>query len=1113
MIVRALALMLLIVSFSPASSQFYNGSQMSFGKNRIQYKDFLWTYYKFDDFDIYFYLNGRELAISTAKYALEQIPLMERKLQTGLNQKIQFIVFNNLTDLKQSNIGLTGEINYNTGGIAHISGSKVFLYFNGEQRDFQRQIRAGIAHVLIDQAFYGTSVGSQIKNTALFTLPEWYKQGLVSFLSDEWSVTIDNRVKDGIVSGKYDKLNRLTGEDALYAGHMLWKFIHEKYGRQALTDIVAMTQISRSVENGFLYVIGVSYKTLVSDCLEHFRGIYMAEEAEKEIRTDFFQKKIKKDRVYTRFSFSPGRSHAAWVEMELGRYKIMFQDMSTGKRRCVFRGGFRLEEKVDYTYPLLTWHPMGKLLTFIVERRGEIYMYFYNIDENRLEHFILYNYEKIVDFSYSPDGRFFVFSAVELGQSDLYLFNIASRAHQQLTNDIYDDLHPVFAGSADRILFVSNRPDEKLRWEKIEDAPASVPSTTDLFLLIRSERGNTLRQVTQTPLGNEMRPMMVDQGKFIFLSDENGINNRYIGRFDSTISHVDTTIHYRYFSETYPATNNARSILDHHYDPASSWLSQVVFHDGKYLLQAEEYIPPDRPGPIILGQTSFRKTVVEVAETVKEEKKALDAISIHGPYTKKFRNVFTEDTLKLVQPEAKGAEIDFGNYVFDKQAFIKLGVHDTTTAASSNGKVTVDDKEGFVVPKRLNYRVEYFINEMAAQLDFVSLNYFYQPFGGGVGNTVNLTGLNGFFQIGITDLLEDHRIVGGFRIPLNLNNIEYIFSYANLKKRLDKEVIIVRQASEDEYYFGFYTFILQYRSYQLHYVLTYPFSPVLAVRGTANVRYQKSTWLSTNEPALREPDQNEYWGGLKGEVIYDDTHDLGLNLMTGTRFKIFGEYTQIFEYSKPFNLYDFLFESNKSMFVAGLDIRNYQRIHRTFIWANRIAASTSFGKNKLLYYMGGVDNWILAPEFETSTPIDYSQNYAYQTLATNMRGFNQNARNGNNFVVINSELRFPVIRYFLNRPIKSDFLNNLQLIGFGDIGLAWAGDNPYSEENSFYIRYIQDGSLWIKIREQKEPLIGGFGFGLRTRVFGYFLRGDLAWGVEEGRVLKPKFYLSLGLDF
>ena len=73
-----LILMLILLLPSSAFTQFYNGSQMSFGKNRIQYKEFLWTYYKFDDYDVYFYLNGRELAVATAKYAKMQIPLMEK---------------------------------------------------------------------------------------------------------------------------------------------------------------------------------------------------------------------------------------------------------------------------------------------------------------------------------------------------------------------------------------------------------------------------------------------------------------------------------------------------------------------------------------------------------------------------------------------------------------------------------------------------------------------------------------------------------------------------------------------------------------------------------------------------------------------------------------------------------------------------------------------------------------------------------------------------------------------------------------------------------------------------------------------------------------------------
>jgi hypothetical protein len=793
----------------------------------------------------------------------------------------------------------------------------------------------------------------------------------------------------------------------------------------------------------------------------------------------------------------------AYVDNDGGRYKVFYQDIATGKKYLAYFGGFRLEEKSDYSYPLIAWHPEGKLIAIIVERRGEVHLNFFNIAERKMQNIILYSFEKVVDFSYSPDGRYLLFSAVQQGQSDLYIFDIASGSHLQLTNDIYDDLQPVFAGNSRSVLFVSNRPDEKLKWMDIEDAPFSVPLKTDLFLLLRGEKEMKLRRVTNTPLGDESRPIMIDQGRFIFLSDENGINNRYIGRFDSTISFIDTTVHYRYFSESFPVTNYSRNILDQHTIPGSEQLSQVVFADGKYKLQVLGF-DTRQTQRVSLAQTAYRNILVLEAEKQKEAEEKQEKIEevreAYGQYTKKFRNVYKGE--KEVPPAAPpGKErIDIDNYTFENQGYITIGGEDTVAGGASQISVRpLEEKDKFVIPKRLNYRVEYSINETAAQLDFTSLNFFYQPFGSSVDQFNNL-GLNGFFQVGLTDLLENHRIIGGFRVPLDLTNIEYLFSYANLEKRIDHEILAVRQATEDEFYIGFYTFIVRYRSYQLYYIMKYPFSPVFAVKGTANFRYQKSTLLSTNEPALREPDINEYWGGLKGELVYDDTKDIGLNLMTGTRFKIFGEYTHI------------LSEEDKDMWVVGLDIRNYQRVHRSLIWANRFAASTSFGKNRLIYFMGGVDNW-LAPKFEVSTPIDYSMNYAYQALATNMRGFYQNARNGNSFVVFNSELRMPVFRYIFNRPIKSDFLNNFQVVTFGDVGLAWAGEDPFSDENSFYIRYIQDGSLWIKVREQKEPLIGGFGFGARTRLLGYFIRADVAWGVEDRQVNKPIFYLSLSLDF
>ena len=1096
-IIRLLLSLFSLLSFT-SFAQFYNGTQMTFGKNRIQYKEFLWTYYKFDDFDIYFYLNGQELAETTAKYALEQIPVYERRLQVNLGDKIQFIVFNNMSDLKQSNIGLAGFQRYNTGGVTHIIGGKVFLYFDGNMRNFERQIRAGISEVLINQVFYGSSIGSQIKNTTLFTLPEWYKNGLLSYLSEDWNTEIDSRVRDGILSGRFDKFNHLIGEEALYAGHALWKYVADKYGPTAITDILAMTQISRSVENGFLYVIGISFKNLNEACLDYFREIYLAEEQGRSLPESQDLKKHRQDRVYLRYMLGPDEKKAVYVDFDDGRYRIRLKDMETGRKKKLLAGGFRLEEKVDYTYPLLSWHPSGRILAMIVERKGEVYLYFYNLEEKSYQRVIMYSFEKVVNFSYSPDGRYFVMSAVQKGQTDLYLYNIAAGSHQQLTNDIYDDLDPVFFDGTGKILFASNRPNDTLTWE-VEEAPVSVPRSTDLFILQRNESRMPLIQVTATPFASEIQPRKVDNGYFLYLSDDNGIYNRYAGIFDSTISHVDTSIHYRYFTTTYPITNYSRNILFHDVRPKSETLSQVVFHNGEYHLQRQEVMPPSMLEPLSLAETQQR-VLLEKKMTEEDKKKKLSDLKAEvGDFTKRFRNVYYTKE-QLSPPEKKTDEVDIDNYVFDRQAFLTIGKADTTGKKVATEEVAMEKDGGFRLPKRLNYRTEYSVNEMVTQLDFTALNFFYQPFGGGSASGFNNLGLNGFFQVGMTDLLENHRIIAGFRIPLNLSNIEYLFSYANLKKRLDKEIVFVRQATENEYYLGFYTFIERFRSYQLYYILTYPFSPVLAVKATANVRYQKFTWLSTNEPALREPDLDEYWGGVKGEVVYDDTKELGLNLYTGTRFKLFGEYTQV------------IGPDNKSMFVTGLDIRHYTRIHRTFIWANRLAASTSFGKNRLIYYMGGVDNW-LAPRFDYGTPVDYTMDYAYQALATNMRGFPQNARNGNNFVVLNSELRFPVFRYFFNRPIRSDFISNFQVVGFGDVGLAWAGPDPYSEENSFYIRVIEDGSLRIKVREQKEPLIGGFGFGARTRLLGYFLRADVAWGVEDRAIKKPIFYLSLSLDF
>ena len=99
---------------------------------------------------------------------------------------------------------------------------------------------------------------------------------------------------------------------------------------------------------------------------------------------------------------------------------------------------------------------------------------------------------------------------------------------------------------------------------------------------------------------------------------------------------------------------------------------------------------------------------------------------------------------------------------------------------------------------------------------------------------------------------------------------------------------------------------------------------------------------------------------------------------------------------------------------VGFDARHYLQIYRNIIWAVRAAGDFSWGKQKLIYYLGGVDNWLTFGKNQRADGTyrylnpanvpDPATTYAFQTLAVNLRGFLQNTANGNNALVINSEV-------------------------------------------------------------------------------------------------------------
>ena len=171
-ILRSLFVVALAVSLLPARAQFYNGSQQEYGKNRVQYEDFLWQYYRFPELETYFYKGGRDVARYVSISATRHKKELEKFFDFTVDDRIQFIVYNSLGDFRQSNIGITGDDQYNIGGVTRIVGTKVFVYNEGDHMQLDRQVRSGIAELMIDQMMFGGNWREVLKNSTLLSLPE-----------------------------------------------------------------------------------------------------------------------------------------------------------------------------------------------------------------------------------------------------------------------------------------------------------------------------------------------------------------------------------------------------------------------------------------------------------------------------------------------------------------------------------------------------------------------------------------------------------------------------------------------------------------------------------------------------------------------------------------------------------------------------------------------------------------------------------------------------------------------------------------------------------------------------------------------------------------------------
>jgi Tol biopolymer transport system component len=135
-----------------------------------------------------------------------------------------------------------------------------------------------------------------------------------------------------------------------------------------------------------------------------------------------------------------------------------------GEEKTLLKYGVRVRQgEINPNYPILAWDGKGTRLLVIYWKDGKKYMFVYDliarIKRDRQE---ITGFDQILDAGFMLNqNQLLLLSATKEGKTDIFIYNTQNQKAEQVTNDVYDDLDPVFVSFPNRsavIIFASNRP-------------------------------------------------------------------------------------------------------------------------------------------------------------------------------------------------------------------------------------------------------------------------------------------------------------------------------------------------------------------------------------------------------------------------------------------------------------------------------------------------------------------------------------------------------------------------------------------------------------------------------------------------------------------------------
>jgi len=1036
-------------------------AQEYFGQNKVTYDDYNWHFIETEHFILYFDRDSQPAAEFCAKEAERSLVRLEKDLKYTLKSRYPIVIYNSHNGFAVSNI-LPQESSEFTGGFTEFAQGRVVIPYTGSYADFRHVIHHELAHVVTLEMWTGGGwLGAMMSQSAAIP-PLWVAEGVAEYLSQGgWDNAADNFMRHATITGYVPPIMALNGPFAYKGGQSVFMMIDETYGKDKVAEFISAFRSARGVDKAMKSSVGVGLEELDEKWQLWLKRQYWneinlhnePEEVAKRLTDDF-----ESGGFYNISpSFSPQGDKIAYVTERQGTFDIYLmsaidgQDLGRlveGERSSAFESMFVLR-------PGITWSPDGKRIAFAAKSKNKNTLYILDVKKKRIKKRFKFDLDGLFEPSWSPDGQQIAVVGLKDGWSDVYVVNLEDQSLRRVTSDPYDEKHLDWSPNGEWLAMSSDRPGPNLEFDGKKDFPFG-----EYDIYVMKPDGSEIRKVIESNVDDLHPTWGPDSRKLAFVSNRTGVGNIYITHLDSVGS--------------YPVTNLLSSAQYLDWSADGKKLAFNTFHRAGYDIfvlkeplqqrRALEDLPLTRFAKRIQGleDKSFVELQREQEETRVEaggEPDSLQAVEEAADTSVADRKIekWVSDQMTLAAAEAQSTNLD------EDESGIQDG------ADEDNREVTLKDwnKEFQVSKYRVKLKPEFF----GANAGF---DTFY--------------GVSSLVQLSLTDVMGDHRMTISTSLNFSLKDSDFIFGYEHL-------------ARQTNYYFNLYHTRLFFfdrgqltadRYYGGDITLIRPFSRFSRFElSTGGINITRERLDRYDNPFVRGGFTGGTTRGLDGETIASQravisrTALVDDNALMSRYGAVDGRRIRLGAEGSWAGLEYVSFTADLRKYILALD---------EYTFAFRLSGGTSYGRNKQVYFVGGVNNPV-NPNFSTFADVDQDRIF-FSAFVWPLRGVELFELAGDSYALANFSFRFPLVRQLAMGWPLPFFFSNVQGELFLDVGGAFDRDNfdPWeSKAGGFELRDLR----------------AGYGLGARVDMGMFLFRYDLAWPTDFAETYKPKQYFSI----